>query len=155
MKNNFILKITGLLALPVLLLACHKFLDLKPVSLITTENAYTTAANIEAALTGAYSSFMGYDYYQWEYVEQSDVRSDNAYAGGGGDPFFLQLDLGNISNSNAVVQRDWTQLYASIAKCNIVIDNIVNVTDPALTPTRRAQIIGKLLFYVPFIIINW
>lgn len=130
--------------------SCKKFLDQKPVSLITTENAYTTAANIEAALNGAYSSFMGYDYYQWEFVEQSDVRSDNAYAGGSGDHDFLQLDLGTISNANGAVYRDWKQLYASIAKCNVVIDNIVNVTDPALTDARRAQIIGEASFLRAF-----
>jgi hypothetical protein len=150
MKRYSIHRIIAILVLPVLFCSCKKFLDLKPVSLITTENAYTTAPNIEAALNGAYSSFMGYDYYQWEYVIQSDVRSDNAYAGGGGDPFFLQLDLCNISNSNTVVQRDWTQLYASIAKCNIVIDNIDNVTDPALTATRKTQITGEASFLRAF-----
>ncbi|MGY3055304.1 hypothetical protein ACVWYG_003519 [Pedobacter sp. UYEF25] len=129
---------------------CKKFLDLKPESLITTTNAYTTAANIESALNGAYSSFIGTNYYQWEVVEESDVRSDNAYAGGSGDPDFLQLDLNNISNANGAVYRAWTELYASIAKCNIVIDNIQNVTDPALTTQRRNQIIGEASFLRAF-----
>lgn len=129
---------------------CKKFLDLKPTSAITTDNAYTTAANIEAALNGAYSSFMLYDYYQWEFVEQSDVRSDNAYAGGSMDHDFLQLDLNTISNASGLVYRDWTQLYASVAKCNVVIDHIGDVTDPALTDDRRAQIIGEASFLRAF-----
>lgn len=140
-----------ILILPALLVlsglqSCKKFLDLKPVSAITTDNAYTTAANIEAALNGAYSSFMLYDYYQWEFVEQSDVRSDNAYAGGSGDHDFLQLDLNTVSNASGLVYRNWTQLYASVAKCNVVIDHIGDVVDPALTDERRTQIIGEASF---------
>ncbi|MEP6464908.1 MAG: RagB/SusD family nutrient uptake outer membrane protein [Parafilimonas sp.] len=130
--------------------SCKKFLDQKPVSLITTDNAYTTAANIEAALNGAYSSFMGTNYYQWEFIQQSDMRSDNGYAGGSGDIDFLQLDLNTISNANGLVYRNWTELYASIAKCNAVIDNIENVTDPALTDERRKQILGEASFLRAF-----
>jgi len=148
-----IFTIAACLLLPALLglSSCKKFLDLKPVSAITTENAYTTAANIEAALNGAYSSFMVTNYYQWEFVEQSDVRSDNAYAGGSGDGDFLQLDLNTISNANGLVYRDWTELYASIAKCNAVIDHIADVAaDPAMTDTRRTQIIGEASFLRAF-----
>lgn len=150
MKKYSIYTIIIILFFGATLFSCKKFLDQKPVSLITTDNAYTTAANIEAAVNGAYSSFMGTNYYQWEYIEQSDMRSDNAYAGGSGDIDFLQLDLNNISNANGLVYRDWTELYASIAKCNAVIDNIVNVTDPALTDERRSQIIGEASFLRAF-----
>lgn len=138
------------LAVPLFLFSCKKFLDQKPASLITTENAYTTAANIEAALNGAYSSFMTYDYYQWEYVMESDVHSDNAYSGGSQDADFRQSDLFNISNANGMVYRDWKQLYASIAKCNVVIDHIDKVTDPKLSAERKQQIIGEAHFLRAF-----
>lgn len=150
MKKYTLLKLTVVFLLLIQVSACKKFLDLKPESSITTANAYTTAANIESALNGAYSSFIGTNYYQWEFVEESDVRSDNAYAGGSGDPDFLQLDLNNISNANGAVYRAWSELYASISKCNIVIDNTPNVTDATLTPTRRNQIIGEASFLRAF-----
>lgn len=151
MKNYFIKKITGLLLLIVVCCSCKKFLDLKPVSLITTDNAYTTAPNIEAALNGAYSSFMGTNYYQWQFIELSDMHSDNAYNGGGGDATFLPIDMMNIpSDNNGCIYLSWQELYASIAKCNAVLDNIVNVTDPALTDNRRKQIIGEASFLRAF-----
>lgn len=150
MKTYYTPKVMLLLCGLIVFNSCKKFLDLKPVSLITTENAYTTAANIEAALNGAYSSFMVTNYYQWEYIMETDMRSDNAYVGGNSDPDFLQLDLNNISNSNGAVNRAWTELYASIAKCNIVIDHIGKVNDPALTDTRRQQILGEASFLRAF-----
>lgn len=150
MKKYFFSPIIAFLLIPVLFFSCKSFLDLKPVSVITTQNAYTTAENIEAALNGAYSSFMGYDYYQWDYINMSDMRSDNAYAGGGGDEPYKEIDLFNVSPANPNVYLDWTQLYASIAKCNVVIDNVEKVQDPALTEERRKQILGEASFLRAF-----
>lgn len=151
MKNYSIQKITGIFMLTIMCCSCKKFLDLKPVSLITTDNAYTTAPNIEAALNGAYSSFMGTNYYQWQRILLSDMHSDNAYSAGSGDATFLPIDLCNIpSDNNGSIYLSWQELYQSIAKCNAVIDNIVNVTDPALTNVRRTQIIGEASFLRAF-----
>ena len=151
MKKHFIQINITILILVLSFSSCKKFLDLKPVSAITTENAYTTAPNIEAALNGAYSSFMGTNYYQWQFIELSDMHSDNAYNGGSGDATFLPIDLLNIpSDNNGCIYLAWQELYASIAKCNVVIDNVVNVTDPALTDQRRKQIIGEASFLRAF-----
>lgn len=100
MKKHFIQINIALLVMVLSFFSCKKFLDLKPISSITTENAYTTAPNIEAALNGAYSSFMGTNYYQWQFIELSDMHSDNAYNGGGGDATFLPIDLLNIPSDN-------------------------------------------------------
>lgn len=130
--------------------ACKKFLNQQPISSVTTDNAYNTDETIEAALVGDYGSFMSTNFYQWEYIEETDMRSDNAYAGGSGDPDYLQMDLNNISNSNGAVQREWQELYASVAKSNIILDNIYSITDPALTEERRKQIIGEASFLRAF-----
>jgi len=151
MKNYFFQKTIGLFLLTTVCFSCRKFLDLKPVSAITTDNAYTTAPNIEAALNGAYSSFMGTNYYQWQYIELSDMHSDNAYNGGSNDATFLPIDMMNIpSDNNGCIYLSWQELYSSIAKCNAVIDNTANVTDPALTDNRRTQIIGEASFLRAF-----
>lgn len=150
MKKRRFYELALLLIVPMFLASCKSFLDLKPVSVITTQNAYTTAANIEAALNGAYGSFMQYDFYQWDYINMSDMRSDNAYAGGGGDEPFHEIDHFTISPSNANVYQDWMQLYASIAKCNNVIDNVNLVKDPTLTEERRKQILGEASFLRAF-----
>ena len=53
MKKNFItyiMVVAGAVALP----SCDDYLDLKPISDLTAENAYRTASDAEAALSGVY-----------------------------------------------------------------------------------------------------
>ncbi len=64
-----------------ILSSCKKFFDLAPESSATTGNAYNTVADMDAALIGVYQTLYT-DYFIWENYVMSDVRSDNAYAGG-------------------------------------------------------------------------
>src|SRR5690606_3232951 len=83
-QNDIIMKTRILVlisALAILLPSCDDYLDLKPKSVTSQENAYNTANDAEAALIGAYDSF-AQEYYIWDNVLFSDVRSDNHYAGG-------------------------------------------------------------------------
>ncbi|WP_313263190.1 RagB/SusD family nutrient uptake outer membrane protein [Sphingobacterium sp.] len=138
--------------------SCKKFLDLQPTSTVTSENAYLTGDNIEKALNGAYNSFIGNgtrpgsnaNYYQWEMILQTDIRSDNAHAAGGGEIDFAQIDYNTITNTNEMVRRDWEELYGAISKCNIVIDNVDKVTDPTFSDERRKQILGEASFLRAF-----
>lgn len=138
--------------------SCKKFLDLQPTSTVTSENAYLTGDNIEKALNGAYNSFIGNgtrpgsnaNYYQWEMVLQTDIRSDNAHAAGGGEIDFAQIDYNMITNTNNMVRRDWEELYGAISKCNIVIDHVVKVNDPTFSEERRKQIVGEASFLRAF-----
>lgn len=130
--------------------SCRKFLDQTPVSSTTTGNAYRTADDIEAALTGAYNSFMATNFYQWEIYAHTDVRSDNAYCGGSNDVDYYQLDMNNVPNTNGSVYRGWTELYAAVARANTVLVNIGHIEDESLNDTRRQQITGEALFLRAF-----
>ena len=125
--------------------SCKKFLNDAPQSSLTTGNAYSSAADIENDLVGCYQIFY-VDYYQWQNVIMSDVIADNAYLGGGGDPGFINLGEFDESPSNYNMEFTWSQLYQGIARCNLLLGNIGAVTDPNLTSTRRAQIIGEASF---------
>ena len=130
--------------------SCKKFLNDVPQTSLTTGNAYNSANDLENALTGCYSIFYT-DYYQWEDVMLSDVRSDNAYAGGGGDPTFVNIDLFQVpTTSSHDYSIWWGQPYQGIARCNILLDKIGSVTDPSLTETLRKQIIGQASFLRAF-----
>lgn len=135
--------------LPVILISlgsCSKFLDDIPVTSLTTGNAYSTASDMENVLAGCYNTFYGTDYYQWEYVMLSDVRSDNAYPGGNNEETFYDYDRFILPPSNHHNYVNWGALYNGIARCNILLEKIGAVTDPALTETRRKQIIGEASF---------
>ncbi|MCC6723788.1 MAG: RagB/SusD family nutrient uptake outer membrane protein [Saprospiraceae bacterium] len=140
-----------LLALTAIALdSCSDFLDDKPKTSLTTGNAYQTAADMEAALTGCYNIFYGSDFYQWEYVMLSDVRSDNAYPGGNNEETFFDYDRFILPPSNDHNFANWKALYKGVARCNILLDKIGDVSDPALTDERRNQIIGEANFLRAF-----
>ncbi len=130
--------------------SCQKFLNDVPQSELTTGNAYKSANAIENDLTGIYSIFYT-DYYQWEDVMLSDVRSDNAYPGGGGDETFVEIANFTVPPSSS---HDflywWGQPYQAIGMANILLDKINTVTDPDLTDTLRKQIIGQASFLRAF-----
>ena len=135
-----------LLIVAVSLGSCSKFLDDKPVTSLTTGNSYSTASDMENVLAGCYNILYGSDYYQWEYVMLSDLRSDNAYPGGGNEETFYDYDRFILPPSNTHNYTNWGALYRGIARCNILLDKIGAVTDPALTDERRQQIIGEASF---------
>ncbi|MGE8241227.1 MAG: hypothetical protein ACN6PD_00860, partial [Sphingobacterium sp.] len=123
MRSNLYMSLTIALLASLSFTSCKKFLDVQPTSTVTSENAYLTGDNIEKAMNGAYNSFIGNgtrpgsnaNYYQWEMILQTDIRSDNAHAAGGGEIDFGQIDFNTITNTNDMVRRDWEELYGAIS----------------------------------------
>ncbi len=147
----FSISIMAIFILP----SCDKYLDVKPVSngiLIENEASdsvlYKSADEAEAALSGLYADFKN-EYYQLDYFVNGDAQSDDAYAGADNASNF-QIDYLNIDATNANVSRDWRYLYSTIGKCNSVINNVMSVTDPALTMARKQQITGEASFIRAF-----
>lgn len=127
------------------LVACDDFLDLKPVSDLTAENAYSTASDAEAALVGAYDSF-SQEYYIWDNVLFSDVMSDNYYAGGDNPDIYAIDDL-TVNPLNPRLFNNWSQIYTAILKANTVLDKVPGINDASLdVGDRRAQILGEASF---------
>lgn len=127
------------------LMACNDYLDIKPISEETSDNAYSNASQIEAALTGTYESFQSAEYYVWDNVIAQDVRSDNYYAGGD-NPEIITFENLTVTPTNSRVFKNWSNIYNAIAKANTVLDRAPLVNDPKLTEERRNQIIGEALF---------
>lgn len=125
------------------LTACSKFVDVEPISDATTQNAYATAADAEAALVGAYDVFHQ-EYYIWDNINFSDVLSDNYYAGGD-NPELFAVDLLNITPVNSRLFNNWSQLYLGVARANIILDKVPGITDPQLD-ARKEQILGEAAF---------
>jgi starch-binding outer membrane protein, SusD/RagB family len=127
------------------LVSCDDFLDLQPISEETSGNGYNTAGQIEAALVGAYESFQSTEYYIWDNIIYSDVRADNAYAGGD-NPDIFAVDKLQITPTSGRIYKNWSNIYNAIAKANLVIDKVDGVNDVLFTEERRQQIKGEALF---------
>lgn len=130
--------------------SCKKFLDATPETALTTGNAYNSASDMENAIVGAYNIFYK-EYYIWDNVLLGDLRSDNAYTGGSNDQAVLPYDLLTIPAGNSRMLFDWQQLYEGVARCNIILNKIAEVTDPKLdVDNRRNEIIGEASFLRAF-----
>lgn len=138
-------KFLSLFILASILFSCDDYLELEPISLETTSNAYETASQIEAALVGAYESFQSSEYYVWDNLLFQDVRSDNCYAGGD-NPEIFQLDYIDIAPTHSRLFKHWSNIYNAISKANLVIERVDAINDPLLTEERRSQIKGEAIF---------
>ncbi len=124
--------------------ACESFVDLEPISSQTQDNAYRTAGDAEAALVGVYESFQA-EYYIWDNLVFSEILSDNYYAGGDNAEIFAVDNL-DITPTNSRLWNNWSQIYNAIAKANVVLQKVPEITDPRLTDNRKAQILGEAAF---------
>jgi starch-binding outer membrane protein, SusD/RagB family len=141
------------ISLCIILLAalssCEDFLDLKPISSSTAENAYSSASDAEAALIGIYDSF-SQEYYIWDNVIFNDVISDNHYSGGDDLNIYAVEDL-KIVPTNGRLFNNWSQMYNAILKANTVLQKVPLINDSKLDEgNRRAQILGEASFLRAF-----
>lgn len=129
--------------------SCNDYLDLKPISDASAENAYVTASDGEAALTGVYDSF-SQGYYIWDNIIFNDVMSDNYYAGGDNAEIFAVENL-DVVPTNTRLFDNWSQIYNAIAKANTVLAKVPGIVDVQLdNGNRRAQILGEASFLRAF-----
>jgi hypothetical protein len=138
------------ISLLFLLGGCSK-LDEKPDSSVLTGNYFTNRASVETAVTGAYSwlGSTSTQHYLWGYLID-DSRSDDSYSAGNSKEI-TNLEYFNMATDNfEPIFRAWSDCYKGIGSCNLVLDNIGQVTDPALTDALRNQYIGEAKFLRAF-----
>jgi hypothetical protein len=109
---------------------------------------FSTAADAEGALNGAYSLMAnsGAHYYDWDYIIDGDVRADNCYSGGSAPDINGVDEFTSVPTDNQPITEDYSELYSVINAVNILIDNVPNIQDASLSATRKAQIIGEAKF---------
>lgn len=156
MKNKSLLSIVTLSAvLLVAISGCDKLLDKMPVTQIVTktDSSSISASDAENLLTGVYTAETGYEYglefNVLDRITNGDVRSDNCYAGGD-NPDNITIDLFRDNALNGNIARDWKDAYGIIGKINIAIAQVQNCTDPALSQTRKKEILGEARFMRAF-----
>src|SRR6187549_527198 len=67
MKSTKIFQCALIVMSVAILPSCNDFLDRVPISDATSENAYKTTSDAEAALVGAYDTFQA-EYYVWDNI---------------------------------------------------------------------------------------
>jgi hypothetical protein len=156
MKNKMMFKniLITIFVLPILS-GCSKLLDKQPVTQLVTKTDSTsiTANDAENLMSGVYDSETGYAYglefNVLDRITNGDVWSDNCYAGGD-NPDNISIDLFTYSALNGNIARDWNDAFGIIGNINIAISQISLCKDPALTATRKNQMLGEASFMRAF-----
>ena len=140
------IRVLSLILLISVSISCKDFLDLRPTTTLNTGNAFTTAQDLNNAISGAYRTFYT-EYYQWDYILLGDVRSDNAYCGGTNDAPIYDYDQLTIKTGSDRMIRNWCDLYQGIGRCNIIIGKLNEINDPELDKNDlRKKILGQSSF---------
>lgn len=118
-------KMLGMVALTALVLtACNDYLETPSKSQLSTDNSYTTPANIDMALTGVYGALKPFATY---YFVMSEFRSDNMFniteAKTRDESDCAQFNTTGLL-TNSIVSNCWADHYKLIAAANVLLDRI-------------------------------
>ncbi|WP_142687956.1 RagB/SusD family nutrient uptake outer membrane protein [Chitinophaga polysaccharea] len=148
-STRFIYKAT---LVTFLLSSCGKgFVDLKPISSITTSNFYQTAEDFKNALNGAYNSLMSGGTYGVDSYIFAEIRSDNSIPVASGSVTDQdEFDRFYIRTTNPYINNRWSNSYTAIARCNAILGRIDPITmDDALKAryTAEAKFLRALFYF--------
>lgn len=131
-----------LLLLCMMLSSCGKsFFEQYPGDVLSGGNFYTQPGDFEQGLNAAYAN-LGSDY-RWWYVF-GDMTSDDVYNWKrNNSSTIIQFNESNISADNSLLNGLWNSTYATIARCNIVIGRIGNIS---MDETLKERYTGEAKF---------
>lgn len=128
------------------LASCSDMLDKEPYGQFSTAQMDNTS--IDGLMASAYAGLDGHFFGNNESFSGPvsnwvfDLRSDDAYKGGGGvtmEAYLTQLELGNVTSDNPVGLNKWRNNFFGIARVNQTIKTIT-----ALQPANLNELIGEL-----------
>ena len=138
-------KICVALALIVSVSSCKKFLDEKPVSNLIEQDYYRNTDEVETGVIACYDGLQ--KVYDIEF-KLTEIKADNTSG------LSLEGDWGAIkffrdSPSNFFLADFWQRSYNTIARCNLVLKYLENVTDPAKQTSFRGEVlfIRSLMYF--------
>ena len=159
MKHNIMNKLavmTGmtffLLLTPctLLLTSCSDYLETPSKSQLSTDNSYSTPANIDQNLTGIYGTLKPFAEY---YFAMSEGRSDNLFniteSSVNEYAYCAQFNNTGLLDAN-IVKNCWADHYTLIAAANVLLDRIggAGLTDAQLTQySAEARFLRALSYF--------
>ncbi len=142
------------------LFSCNKMIDVYPQSNLSTGTYYSNLDEVKAGLTGCYNGMQRSLFNEWQFTE---LRSDNAKQGAPGSTASANRDLSDLdmfipATTQQQIYNYWLATYNNIRNCNIVLQKLGVVYDPAtgvitfnaitipISETDRKQLAGEAMF---------
>ncbi len=137
-KKYFILPVLGV---ALLVQGCDKDLDLKPSDSIIGDVAFTSVADLESGLVGAYAALGNNDIHLSNYLSDESYYPIENNTGRGAIQYRWQYD-----SSDGVLANNFTNLYSVINRVNQVLIAFDKVPATSATETAtKSKIKGELL----------
>ena len=134
----------------MLLTGCSDYLETPSKSQLSTDNSYSTPANIDQNLTGVYGSLKPFAEY---YYGMSEGRSDNLFntieSSGNEYAYCAQFNNTGLLDAN-IVKNCWADHYTLIAAANVLLDRIggAGLTDAQLAQySAEARFLRALAYF--------
>ncbi len=127
----------------------EEFLDLRPVSNVTTGNYYQTQNDFAQAVTGAYAALILTGQYQ-EYYNFGELPSDNVLKPGTPGADQVDFNLFTVRPSNGYLSRAWNDYYTGIHRCNTILTRIESVSMDEAAKNRfvaEAKFLRALMYF--------
>ncbi|RFS25078.1 RagB/SusD family nutrient uptake outer membrane protein [Chitinophaga silvatica] len=132
--------------------SCKKFLQVKPLNVLSGNDYWKTKKDVESAMIGAYGivlerfkSGIMYNNGDFRAGNWNWFGKDNLRAVGTN----RLLNTGN--GDNADIPQDWTQFYRAISSTNLAIDRIPGIKDATFSEVDRKRYIAEAKFLRGFI----
>lgn len=125
-------KIIFILSLALSASSCN-FLEVSPVSEITSNNFFKTAGDAEAALVACYDALQSFTYSR-DYMMIPGITADELLATTGGNFTNHQSFVASPAQGN--INQAWQFQYTTIQRCLDVLENVPNINDAALNKDR-------------------
>lgn len=146
-------KILYCLLATVLLTACTKELDQKPITDKNLATFLSTQSEVEEYVNSVYGALQSQGLYGLYLPAIGEVSSDNAYeeVPGNDNSIYYQLDVFSVVPPNQLITDVWTSSYQAIQKANVVLNRIDNIsyTVAATKDARKGEMkfIRALLYF--------
>lgn len=115
--------------------ACDKALDVQPQNSIESSAGYATAGDAAAALIGCYDAVQATSYQQVSYPIWGDLLAGNVRHVGTFTTTYGQAFNNTITADNVEITNMWAAIYSGIERCNYLLQQVDNITDPTLNKT--------------------
>lgn len=155
---------TLLACVALIVTSCDDFLTVESPDKLTSDNFWTSEANVESALAATYSQ-LEYSIETWEFAEVKwpveAYREDIVVLGTDAQnyPNWVELATFTYTNGNSQFTAYWNNNYKGINFANQVIEKVPEMTDAMLSPTARAKAVNEARFlrgyYHLKLILNW
>lgn len=156
--------IPAMLLMAAAFTSCEDYLTLESPDQLTSSSFWRNESDAEAGLAAAYSQL---EYYidTWEFAEVKwpveAFREDvvNVGADVPNYPNWMELYNFTYTNGNSQFTSYWRNNYNGISFANQVVEKVGEMSDDAITPSKRDQIVneGRFLraYYHLKLLLNW